>query len=157
MKNSPLQLKHYFVTELSLTANKEFDPKKESKLGIESLVVTPALMADAADPRQWQVTLRIQQQPGPEANAPYFSALEIVGFFCLQDNYPEEKIEWMVKTNATSVLYGVAREILRAAMAQGPFPPVILPTASFYSPRPEQQPVAPAAPTKESPKVETQV
>ena len=152
MKNSPLQLRRYFVTELSLTANKEFDPKKEIKLGVESLVVAPALLADASDPRQWQVTLRIQQQPSPEANAPYFSTLEIVGFFRLQDDYPAEKIEWMVQTNATSVLYSAAREILRAAMAQGPYPPVILPTLSFYSPRPEKQPAAPAEPAAESPK-----
>lgn len=152
MKNSPLQLKRYFVTELSLTANKEFDPKKEVKLGVESLVVAPALLADASDPRQWQVTLRIQQHPGPEANAPYFSTLEIVGFFCLQDDYPQEKIEWMVQTNATSVLYSAAREILRGAMAQGPYPPVILPTLSFYSPRTEKQTAAPVEPAAESPK-----
>lgn len=152
MKNSPLQLKRYFVTEISLTANKEFDPKKEIKLGIESLVVAPALLADPSDPRQWQVTLRIQQQPGSEANAPYFSALEIVGFFRLQNDYPQERVEWMVQTNATSVLYSAAREILRGAMAQGPYLPVILPTVSFYSPQPKNQRATPAERAAEPPK-----
>lgn len=138
MKNSPLQLKRYFVTELSLTANKEFDPRKEVKLGVDNMIVTPALLADASDRRQWQVTLRIQLQPGPEANTPYFSALEVVGFFRLQDDYPEENIEWMVQTNATSVLYSAAREILRGATAQGPYPAFLLPTVSFYGPNPNK-------------------
>jgi preprotein translocase subunit SecB len=137
MNNSPLQLKRYFVTELSLTANKEFDPKMEVKVGMDNLIVAPALLADTSDPRQWQVTLRIQQQSGHEANAPYFCTLEIVGFFRLQDDYPEEKIEWMVQTNATSVLYSAAREILRGVMAQGPYLPVLLPTVSFYGPNPK--------------------
>ena len=124
MKNSPLQLKRYFVTELGLTASKEFDPKKEIKLGIESMVVTPALLPDASIARQWQVTLRIQLQPDPNANAPYFFTLEIVGFFRVQDAYPKRNVEWIVQTNATSVLYSAAREILRSAMAQGPYPAV---------------------------------
>jgi preprotein translocase subunit SecB len=138
MKNSPLQLKRYFVTELSLTANKEFDPKKDTKLGVDNIIVTPALLAEASNVRQWQVTLRIQQQPGPEANAPYFSTMEIVGFFRLQDDYPEENIEWMVQTNATSVLFSAAREILRGATALGPYPPILLPTVSFYGPNPRK-------------------
>jgi preprotein translocase subunit SecB len=138
MKNSPLQLKRYFVTELSLTANKEFDPKRETKLGRESIIVTPSLLPDTSDARQWQVTLRIQQQPGAGANPPYFCALEIVGFFRLQDDYPEENIEWMVQTNGTSVLFSAAREILRGATALGPYPPILLPTVSFYGPNPRK-------------------
>lgn len=145
MNNSPLQLKRYFVTELSLTANKEFDPKQEVKLGAESLFVEPSLLPDPSNARQWQVTLRIRQQTGKEANAPYFCALEIVGFFGLQADYPEDKIQWIIQTNATSVLYSAAREILRSAMAQGPHPPILLPTVSFYGPNPKAAPAATVA------------
>jgi preprotein translocase subunit SecB len=145
MKNSPLQLERYFVTEFSLTANKEFDSKKEIKLGIENIVVTPALVSAPSNPRQWQVTLRIQLQPNPDANAPYFFTLELVGLFRVSDAYPEENVEWIVQTNATSVLYSAAREVLRSAMAQGPYPPFLLPTASFYGPNPNK----PATPPTE--------
>jgi preprotein translocase subunit SecB len=147
MNNSPLQLKRYFVTELSLTANKEYDPKKEFKFDVENTLVTPALLSDETDQRQWQVTLRIKQQPGPDANAPYFSALEIVGFFCLDESYPEDKIEWMIQTNATSVLFSAAREILRSATAQGPYPPILLPTVSFYGPNPQKKAAPPTEDT----------
>lgn len=134
MKSAALQLNYYFVTELSVTANREHDPKKPVTLTDENLVVTPDILPDQNDPRRWQVTLRIQQQAGPDVNAPYFFTVELTGFFSVASNFPEDKAEWMVRTNATSVLYSTAREVLRSAMSQGPFCPLLLPTVSFYTP-----------------------
>jgi preprotein translocase subunit SecB len=145
MKSSPLQLRRYFVTEISLTANREFDAKKEVKLGDGDLDVSPSFLMTENDPRQWQITLRIKQQPGrPDANAPYYFTLEMVGFFRVADDFPAEKVEWLVNTNGTSVLYSAAREVLRAAMAQGPYVQILLPTASFYDLKSQNKEAAPA-------------
>ena len=112
MKPATLQLKYYFVAELSVVANREHDRTKAIALTDENLVVTPSFMPDTKDSRLWQVTLRIQQQAGPAANAPYFFTVELTGFFSVAPDYPDGKVEWMVRTNATSVLYSTAREAI---------------------------------------------
>jgi preprotein translocase subunit SecB len=134
MSPAALQLKYYFVTELSVTANRQHHAGKPVTLTDENLVVKQDFLREKDAPRQWQVTLRIQQQGGPATNPPYFFTIELVGFFSVAAKYPEEKAEWMVRTNATSVLYSTAREVLRGAMSQGPFCPLLLPTVSFYTP-----------------------
>ena len=133
MKPAVLQLNYYFVTELNVAANPQHDPGKPVTLTDENLVVKQDFLLQNKDPCQWQVTLRIQQQGGPATNPPYFFTIELVGLFAMAGNYPEDKAEWMVRTNATSVLYSTAREVLRGVMSQGPFRPLLLPTVSFYT------------------------
>ena len=134
MRTSPLQLRCYFVAELAVTANRDHDPRHPLGLTADDLSVNSDCATVKDDPRQWQVTLRIQQQSGPGTNAPYYFTVELVGHFVVLEKYPVEKAEWMVRTNATSLLFTTAREVLRGVMAQGPFPPLLLPTASFYTP-----------------------
>jgi len=140
MKPAVLQLKRYFVTELNVAANPEHDPGKTIDLSDSDLIISPSYAPDKSDPRQWQVTLRIHQPAAPTANAPYAFTVEIVGSFSVAKGYPREKIEWMVRTNAASVLYSTAREILRSAMSQGPFCPLLIPTVSFYTPETKTPP-----------------
>jgi preprotein translocase subunit SecB len=134
MKSAALQLSRYFVTELNVTANRQHDPRQPIALTHEHLVVKSDCTEQKDDPRRWQVTLRIQQQSGLSTNPPYFFTIELVGLFSVAASYPDDKAEWMVRTNATSVLYSTAREVLRGVMAQGPFCPLLLPTVSFYTP-----------------------
>jgi preprotein translocase subunit SecB len=134
MKSSALQLNYYFVTELNVTANRQHDPKQPIMLSDENLVVKLDVMVQKDDARRWQATLRIQQQGGPVTNPPYFFTVELVGMFSVAAKYPLDKAEWMVRTNASSVLYSTAREVLRSAMSQGPYCPLLLPTVSFYTP-----------------------
>lgn len=135
MKLSPLELQNYFVTALSLTANRNFDGQKSPAACISHLLVEPFLKADENDPRHWQVTLKVTYRPGPDVNAPYHFSVEIVGLFNVSAEYGADKIQWLVETNATSVLFGTVREILRSVMTTGPYPPLLLPTGSFYEPR----------------------
>jgi preprotein translocase subunit SecB len=135
MKLSRLELQNYFVTALSLTANQNLDSQKERAACGSHLQVEPTLRADERDNRHWQVTLKATYRPGPDVNATYHFAIEIVGLFQVAQEVAEEKIQWLVETNATSVLYSTAREILRSAMAAGPYPPLLLPAASFYEPK----------------------
>jgi len=135
MKPSLLQLKRYFVSEINLSVNKDFNPEKDIKLDFEDLIVLPEFIRSKSNKRQWEVSLRVQFQPGPEANAPYYFMVDILSLFDLQKSVPDENIELLVRTNCPAVLYSMAREILRSVMAQGPFPALILPTGIFCDPK----------------------
>jgi preprotein translocase subunit SecB len=135
MNLSQLELQNYFVTTLSLTANRNFDGQKPRAACISHLLVEPFLQADEKDTRHWQVTVKITYRPGPDVNAPYHFAVEIVGLFCVAAEYPADKVQWLVEINGPSVLYGTAREMLRSLMTTGPYPPLLLPTGSFYEPK----------------------
>lgn len=145
MKPSRLELQNYFVTALSLTANRSFDGRKPLAACASDLRVEPFVLADESDARHWQVTLKIAYRPGPDVNAPYHFAVEIAGLFQVTLQVPDENVKWLVETNATSVLYSSAREILRSVMSNGPYPPLLLPTLSFYEPRTTQAEATDAA------------
>jgi len=137
MKNwnsSQLQLDNYFLTEISVKANRLHDPTKEVNLRMSDIDITPVFLPHKDDNRKCQVTLRVQQELGTESNTPYYFTVEMVGFFTVQKTYPDKTVEWLVRTNGPSVLYSMVREILRSATAQGPFCPLMLPTVSFYTP-----------------------
>lgn len=146
MNPSRLELQNYFVTTLSLTANQNFDGRKETATCASHLQVEASLRADENDARHWQVTLKVTYRPGPDVNAPYHFTVEIVGLFQVTTEVSADKVQWLVETNATSILYGTAREILRSAMSNGPYPPLLLPAGSFYEPRKEQTPSAETKP-----------
>ena len=130
---SPLQLERYFVSELSIQANKRFKPDQPIMLGMDDVVMEPRFMPIANKARGWEVVLRIFHQGANGINTPYFFSIELVAFFGVHKSYGAEKSEWLVRTNASSVLYTMAREILRNAMSHGPFMPLILPTVTFYT------------------------
>lgn len=147
MKSSPLQLNSYYLTSLNFTANKDFNPNKPVNVQFEDLEATPSFMSQGDNARQWQVTLRVKHQPArQDANTPYYFTVEMVGFFAVADEYPLEKTEWLVNTNATSVLFSTIREIVRSLTSQAPFGAIMLPTASFYDLKPQP----PAAPVVEN-------
>ncbi len=134
MRPSPLQLRKYFVSEINVSSNRDFDPEKDVRLDFEDLIVKPGYVKSESSKRRWEVSLRVQFQPGPEANVPYYFMVEILSLFDIHKSVPEEKLEPLVKSNCPAVLYTMAREILRSVMAQGPFPSLILPTGTFYEP-----------------------
>lgn len=134
MIGSPLQLTRYFVTECHVTASKQFKPKDRMILDGQLLEVEPVCKI-LANSRHWEVAVRVKFQPGPEANTPYFFTLEVVGFFQVLPNFPEEKLKPLVQTNGPSVLYGIAREVVRDVTGRGPYPQVFLPSVSFTPPK----------------------
>ena len=134
MIGSPLQLMRYFVTECHVTASKQFKPEERMIVDGDLLEVEPACKA-VKNSRHWEVRLRIKFQPGPEVNTPYFFTLEVVGFFQVLPNFPEEKVKPLVQTNGPSVLYGIAREVVREMTGRGPFPQMFLPSVAFAPPK----------------------
>ena len=130
---SKLLLDNYFLAELSVRANDKFDVRQVMNLAVNDLAIESTAIKIAEDVRHWQVTLKVFYQLKDKINAPYSFRIEAVGFFSVVESYPEDRAEWLVKTNGSSVLYSVAREALRNAMATGPWKPVILPAVSFYT------------------------
>jgi preprotein translocase subunit SecB len=149
MKPSPLTLHDYFVTDLSFTVNREFDPTKPATLCVDDLIIKREAKLRDSNPLQWRMTLRIQHQALPGHNTPYAFTLELVGFIDLAPEFPleEEKRQRTLEVNGASMLYGAAREIMRSVTSRGPYLQIILPSVSFYpkketppAPEPEKTP-----------------
>jgi preprotein translocase subunit SecB len=130
MTSAPLQLSRYFMTECHVTASRQFKSSERVTLNADQLEVESA--CDSVENGQhWEVKLRVIFQPGPEVNTPYFFTLELVGFFSVVEGYPEERTERLVRTNGPSMLYGVAREVIRQMTGRGPHTQILLPSVSF--------------------------
>lgn len=142
MRMSPISLSYYYVPELSVSAREAFDPDKGLNAEIAEFKAKPTLkqIDDVKGHPSWQLTLEVSQQPAPERNFPYEFRVVIVGILeCLKEGIPEDKCTRMVKVNGASMLYGVAREVMRDATSRGPWGTVMLPTISFYEPEEEQR------------------
>jgi len=84
------------------------------------------------DVSRWMVTLHLTaNQADGEECPPYTFDIEVVGFFHLSDEYPEEKRAAMLKVNAPAVLFGAMREMVANITARGPYPRFDLPTVTF--------------------------
>jgi len=133
---SPLRCHGYFVTGLMLSANSEYDQKKPTSLTFEDLKIEPSAEALPEEEGKsfWRVTLQIQQNVEPDRNAPYNFSIAMVGTFEVHPKFPAGKIKEMAAVNGSSILYSTARQILRDAMSNGPFPALDLPTVRFTEP-----------------------
>ena len=130
----PLECQSYFVTALTVSANPNHKPDEKIDLTSDDLTVLTKCVCTEKANRLWNVQLSIRQAVGPDKNAPYNFRLVMIGMFKIADNFPVEHERSLVETNASSILMGSAREILRAAMSSGPYLPMLLPTWSFYQP-----------------------
>lgn len=130
---SSLLLEGYFVEELFCKANNKFDSSKQYSIGLGDLTINADALASKNKSEGWQVRLVVFHQTEDESNSPYSFRVSLVGFFNVDDKYPAANAEWLIKTNAPSVLYSVAREVIRRATQDGPWQGVLLPTVSFYT------------------------
>ena len=134
MKLSPLQLEYYFVVESHVTACRDFKSEEPISVQASDIEVVPNVKP-IGEERRWEVTLRVQYTPGPEVNTPYTFSIELVGFFTVKPDWPADHVERLVHTNGPTILFGIARGVVRDITGRGPHPPMILPTASFVPDR----------------------
>ena len=135
MRPSNLQLKQYMVSEISVTANKDFNPDESINFDINELVSEPECILISEDNREWQVVLRLKHSQSAKSNSPYSFLIELVGFFSVNDAMDKTRMEQFVKVNGSSVLYSTGREVLRSIMSMGPYLPIMLPTVCFFDPK----------------------
>jgi preprotein translocase subunit SecB len=144
MKQSPLQLLSYFVPEMSFSANQLFSQEKSIEGGIESFSVEAEASQQKAPNdfpgHSWSVQMVIAQDIKEGQNFPYRFKLIIVGMFALKEGVmTDDKESQFVKVNGSSIVYGVARELMRSATCLGPWGSLIIPTVSFYESAPMQK------------------
>lgn len=145
MELSPLQLEGYYVKSLkfSLRAGVEeeatfFAPRGLQYLPDEIKEIDPITInfsggggPNIEDPSRWKFHLQMKSDVPEDSNYPYDFALEIVGFFKVFFADPLGKDEILIRTNATTLLYTTAREVMASATSRGPYPGVLLPAVSF--------------------------
>jgi preprotein translocase subunit SecB len=84
------------------------------------------------NPRAWRVILNISVgPPEPGAFCPYLIDIELLGFFEVHEDFPEDQMQDLISCNATAVLYSAAREFLILVTGRGPLPAYLLPSTHF--------------------------
>ena len=140
---SPIELERYFVSDQAVTVRHAFSAEKEIETRIEEFSVKNEAIRVTANedgPEKWQVTVEIKHLPAPETNFPYDFRLTIVGIFrATLEKADAVHIERLMKINGSSILYGMAREIIRANTERGPWSGIVIPTHSFYEPKPSEE------------------
>ncbi len=125
---SPLRLDEYFFTKVHLDAC----PDGCDKAVPQAPTSQCECLQHKEEPRKWMVSLELQQEKGEGKDCPaYAFHLSLVGLFEVAADYPDVKMDAMVRANAPAILYGAAREMLLNITSRGPFPPVRLPTVTF--------------------------
>jgi preprotein translocase subunit SecB len=158
MKLAPLQLTDYFLTHLALESNPEFNSTKPADDPVETLTVVPSY--DLSDDKgeqgtEWLVSLEITQTVPEGANLPYAFSLQIYGFVLASPHLEGVKLKRTVHSNGPAMLFGAAREIIRATTGLGRWPAVIIPSTNFLIDlppleAPAKTEIAKAAPVKKT-------
>lgn len=87
----------------------------------------------ASEERSYRVELlvdfgKIKKGTQPER---YRGEVEMVGYFEVHADYPEERVEDLIGVTAVSVLYGAAREVICQFTARHPHGCLSIPSVSF--------------------------
>lgn len=123
--------------ELSVAYRSEHDPEgPDSDAICEGMQTFLHVERDAShvseDRTRWHVALRLSFEPPDKDNSPYRFVAGLFGvFFCSNELPKEIDAETLVGVNGTSILYGVARDLILTISEKGPWGGVTLPTMSF--------------------------
>jgi preprotein translocase subunit SecB len=131
MKLSPIQLEAYALSDLAYRANQDHKPDQETAYRDEDIVVDHKCERTPGDDRLWEATLSLRIQPRAEANAPFYVSLQLSGLVRALPELQSDNIEQLMRVNGASLLYGVAREVVRQVTALGPFSPLLIPSVTF--------------------------
>jgi preprotein translocase subunit SecB len=146
--SSALLLERHFFSRLELKPNAGAKPD-----GIYRVSCNLAIGQAADQPRRFQVTLTVSIDQNPASKSPpyYSGVIEIVGFFRVADEYPDDPAR-LVHVSGSALLYGAVRELMCNLTARGPWPMVTLPTMNFTpEPASGSESTAPIAEPTESP------
>lgn len=137
MKPSPLQLSYYRISNCAVKALHGFEGAEGDSSAIlehlkAKLQIQPAPENDTAYSTAWLVGLDLKLSPESDTNYPYEFHVELFGMFeCAKELPPPLDAERLVGINGTSILYGVAREMLLSITDKGMWGGFLLPTMSF--------------------------
>lgn len=151
MKNSSLQLKHYFFPLIFVSAQKDADDnsllwEKEYKVlyqPFEKLAIEKTVSQIEGKERIYRVSVYIETMENE--SLPYQFAVQCIGDFEIADTFhgktEEETVSErlkLVSVNGASVLYSACRELLIDHTAKSAYGSIVLPTISFSPACPEK-------------------
>lgn len=148
MRPAQISLTTYFVRELQFKLNGSFEPLSPWTTKLEDFEVTPRPVSKTEDRRSWELNLRLALNAPPERNCPYSFLIDLVGMVQVDQTVRDENIERFIDINGTSLVFSAAREIIRAVTSYGPHKPILLPTVTFWEPKPAPAVVPPAKPSE---------
>jgi preprotein translocase subunit SecB len=128
---APVECRHYTVLEAFMAVNTNFDPQKPLELVMSDLEITHRLDQAPDKPNEGFVQVHVAMKQDEKKNVPYRVKVHLAGNFEIDESFPAEKKEMFLKTNGASILFGVARELVRDLTSRGPHNQILLPTISF--------------------------
>lgn len=154
MTPAPLQFLDYWATSIRMDACRDYDPDKPTEFDLDSIKVDHEVKPlDSSEPEKngtrWLVGLTVEQTANPSANLPYTFSVSLQGLILALPGLEGERLDRAIRANGPAMLFGVAREMIRAATGRGPHNAVIIPSTNFLpAPKPPTDQVAQKAPTK---------
>jgi preprotein translocase subunit SecB len=126
MEISPLQLESYSFSDIQITAQENPNTSDFNDIGGEEMF---GMSPD--DNRNWHVLLTIELNAAEDTKPSYLGRMKVEGVFQVHEKWPEEKIEALVSSNATALLFGAVREMLVNLTARSKHGPIKLKTVRF--------------------------
>jgi preprotein translocase subunit SecB len=144
---APLQLVDYWMDSIHLRANPAYNRDQPNDLNPDLIHLKADVKELPSDNREthgtrWLVTLSIDQKIPEGKNVPYEFSIQLTGVVCVHPSLKGETLTHNIQVNGPSMLFGSAREIIRAATSRGPFAPLIIPSTSFLQRIPQPKPSA---------------
>jgi len=136
MRPAQISLTTYFVRDLEFKLNEAFEPLTTWGTSLEDFDVTAKATPKTEDRRNWEVTLRLAFNPPPERNSPCTFVIEVTGSIQVDASVKDENVERFVNINGVSLVFGATREIVRLITSYGVSKPILIPTVTFWEPKP---------------------
>jgi len=128
--NSQLNLDNFFIEELVLKTNNDFQSKEVTK---NQLNVDFLILNNKDNPLLFKVVLKIEINKSKKffESAGFCILMRLSGFFSVQEKTDENMKKQLISFNAPSILYGIARGIVSEATSNTIYGRYILPTINF--------------------------
>lgn len=143
MKPSPLELYDYKLTCLRIEqagSERSMSPKRsDGRVSLDDAKVRASVdigepdapSGEEGDARHFAIRLRIFVQPEPGKAFPYTIEVGLEGFFAVHGNDEPADARALAAVNGTSVLYGVARDVVLTQTMRFGEGAVMLPSVHF--------------------------
>jgi preprotein translocase subunit SecB len=127
---SPLQVKNYYFTNISVKANDR--PEKTSDKSKRTLNLKTTIETKNDDNDNYVVVLSLSLTPAPDGPGfPYTIEVVAVGHFSVAPAWPADKKEKLVVTSGGGILISAAREQIASLTGRGPHGPFLLPAVDL--------------------------
>lgn len=132
MRVSPLSLVEYFTTQLAFEATANFSADSSvNKVEAEDLEVEVKEFRQNENPLDRACQIKISLKDSAGSKYPYSFSISLTGFFEVLPDWPTDKIDLLVSTNAPAMLYSAARQTLLAVTGTGPHSKLLIPSVTF--------------------------